>query len=69
VAPGVPLERLFDTARIVTGRRGMSFSALEEQLFLGLHEQTRLERERALQRARGTREDRWPVAYSSEKAS
>ena len=69
VAPGAPLDQLFETARIVMGRRGMTFSALEEQLFLGLHEQTRLERERILQRARGNREERWPVSCPTEKAS
>jgi UDP-N-acetylglucosamine diphosphorylase/glucosamine-1-phosphate N-acetyltransferase len=69
VAPGPPLDQLFQTARIVMGRRGMIFSALEEQLFLDLHEQTCLERERTLQRARGHREDRWPVASPVEKAS
>ncbi|HMB08399.1 MAG TPA: hypothetical protein VKP69_32290, partial [Isosphaeraceae bacterium] len=50
VAPGLPLERMFATARIVKGRRGQAFSAVEEQLYLDLYEQTRLERERTYQR-------------------
>ncbi|MBV8606969.1 MAG: hypothetical protein JO034_05830, partial [Singulisphaera sp.] len=50
VAPGLPLEQLFATARIVKGRRGQAFSAVEEQLYLDLYEQTRLERERTYQR-------------------
>jgi UDP-N-acetylglucosamine diphosphorylase/glucosamine-1-phosphate N-acetyltransferase len=56
VAPGSPLDRLFETARVVKGRRGQEFTAAEEQLFLDLYEQTRLERERALLRA-GLRDD------------
>jgi len=51
VAPGAPLNRLFATARIVKGRRGHVFSAVEEQLYLDLYEQTRLERERTYQRS------------------
>ena len=50
VAPGLPLERLLATARIVKGRRGQAFSAVEEQRYLDLYEQTRLERERTYQR-------------------
>ncbi|HMB06535.1 MAG TPA: hypothetical protein VKP69_22715, partial [Isosphaeraceae bacterium] len=53
VAPGFPLERMFATARIVKGRRGQVFSALEEELYLELYERTRLERERASQRLSG----------------
>jgi hypothetical protein len=52
VAQGFPLEQMFATVRIVKGRRGQVFSAVEEQLYLDLYEQTRLERERACQRAR-----------------
>jgi UDP-N-acetylglucosamine diphosphorylase/glucosamine-1-phosphate N-acetyltransferase len=52
VAQGFPLEQMFATVRIVKGRRGQVFSAVEEQLYLDLHEQTRLERERTCQRAR-----------------
>jgi hypothetical protein len=33
VAPGFSLEQLFDTARTVKGRRGQTFSAVEEQLY------------------------------------
>ena len=58
VAPGLPLEQLFATARIVKGRRGQAFSAVEEQLYLDLYEQTRLERERTYQRHIERRGDR-----------
>jgi UDP-N-acetylglucosamine diphosphorylase/glucosamine-1-phosphate N-acetyltransferase len=62
VAPGFPLEQMFATARTVKGRRGQEFTAVEEQLYLDLYEQTRLERERAFQRAGDARGDRWPVS-------
>ncbi len=63
VAPGFPIEQMFATARIVKGRRGQVFSPIEEQLYLDLYEQTRLERERAFQRAHDHhRGDRWPTA-------
>jgi hypothetical protein len=39
-----------------------SRQAVEEQLHLNLYEQTRLERERAFQMARGHQGDTWPVA-------
>ncbi|MBV8555505.1 MAG: hypothetical protein JO116_08060, partial [Planctomycetaceae bacterium] len=58
VAPGLPLEQLFATARIVKGRRGQVFSAVEEQLYLDLYERTRLERERTYQRHVERRGDR-----------
>jgi UDP-N-acetylglucosamine diphosphorylase/glucosamine-1-phosphate N-acetyltransferase len=61
VAPGFSLEQLFATARIVLGRRGQVFREVEEQLYLDLYEQTRLERERALFRAGDRRIDHWPV--------
>ena len=62
VAPGFPLDQMFATARIVMGRRGRTFTPTEEQLYLDLYEQTRLERERAFQRAdERHRGDRWPV--------
>ncbi len=53
---------MFATARIVMGRRGQTFTAVEEQLYLDLYEQTRLERERAFQKANDRRGDHWPVA-------
>ena len=62
VAPGFPLGQMFATARTVKGRRGQEFTAAEEALYLDLYEQTRLERERAFQRAADRREDRWPVS-------
>ncbi len=61
VAPGFPLDQMFATARIVMGRRGQEFTCVEEQLYLDLYEQTRLERERAFQKANERRGDRWPV--------
>ncbi len=62
VAAGFPLEQMFATARIVKGRRKQVFSDVEEQLYLNLYEQTRLERERAFQKANDRRDDRWPVS-------
>lgn len=62
VAPGFPLEQMFATARTVKGRRGQAFCEVEEQLYVDLYEQTRLERERAFQRANERRGDSWPVA-------
>ena len=61
VAPGFPLDQMFVTARTVKGRRGQEFSLVEEQLFLDLYEQTRLERERAFHRSQQRREDPWPT--------
>ena len=55
VAPGFPLDQIFETARTVMGRRGKVFGEDEEQLYLALYEQTRLERERAFQRRRAPR--------------
>ncbi|MBV8078274.1 MAG: hypothetical protein JO284_17825, partial [Planctomycetaceae bacterium] len=62
VAPGLPLEQLFATARIVMGRRGQVFSEAEEHLYLDLYERTRLERERAFQKAHDRRSEGWPVS-------
>jgi UDP-N-acetylglucosamine diphosphorylase/glucosamine-1-phosphate N-acetyltransferase len=62
VAPGFPLDQMFATARIVTGRRGRTFTELDEQLYLDLYEQTRLERERAFQRSHDRRDGRWPIS-------
>jgi len=56
------LDHLFATARTVMGRRDRVFTEAEEQLYLDLHEQTRLERERAWQKAHDRGNDRWPVA-------
>ena len=47
VAPGFPLERMLATAGTVMGRRGQALTEAEQQLYLELYEQTRLERERA----------------------
>jgi UDP-N-acetylglucosamine diphosphorylase/glucosamine-1-phosphate N-acetyltransferase len=47
VAPGFTLEQMFATARTVMGRRGQALTEAEQQLYLDLYEQTRLERERA----------------------
>ncbi len=62
VAPGFPLEQMFATARTVTGRRNQVFTEADEHLYLDLYEQTRLERERAYQRAHDRRSDHWPVS-------
>ncbi len=62
VAQGFSLEQLFATARTVTARRNLTFTEVEEQLYLDLYEQTRLERERAYQRAHDRRFDHWPVS-------
>ena len=63
VAPGFPLEQMFATARIVMGRRGKEFTEVEEHLYLDLYEQTRLERERAFQKAQDRKVgEHWPVA-------
>jgi UDP-N-acetylglucosamine diphosphorylase/glucosamine-1-phosphate N-acetyltransferase len=62
VAPGFPLEKMFETARIVKSRRGQQFTAAEEDLYRDLYKQTLLERERAFQRGADRRGDRWPVA-------
>jgi UDP-N-acetylglucosamine diphosphorylase / glucose-1-phosphate thymidylyltransferase / UDP-N-acetylgalactosamine diphosphorylase / glucosamine-1-phosphate N-acetyltransferase / galactosamine-1-phosphate N-acetyltransferase len=61
VAPGFSLDQLFATARVVKGRRGQEFTATEEQLFLELFERTRLQRERAFQKANDRRNDGWPL--------
>jgi UDP-N-acetylglucosamine diphosphorylase/glucosamine-1-phosphate N-acetyltransferase len=65
VAPGFALDKLFDTARTVTGRRGKTFGEADEQLYAALYEQTRFERERALQRSAHRRGDQWPVVQSA----
>jgi UDP-N-acetylglucosamine diphosphorylase/glucosamine-1-phosphate N-acetyltransferase len=62
VAPGFPLDQMFQTARTVKGRRGQTFSPIEEQVYLDLYERTRLERERAFQRSSDHRAGSWPVA-------
>lgn len=64
VAPGFTLDQLFATARTVKGRRGQSFTALEEQFYHDLYERTRLERERAFQRSA----DRGPWARQASAA-
>lgn len=67
VAQGFSLEQMFHTARIVKGRRGLVFSELEEQLYRELHDQTRLERERAFQRWADRRGDHWPVTPAAAR--
>ena len=62
VAPGIPLERMLATAKTVMGRRGKVLTEVEEQLYGDLYEQTRLERERAVQKTYDHRSDRWPIA-------
>jgi UDP-N-acetylglucosamine diphosphorylase/glucosamine-1-phosphate N-acetyltransferase len=62
VAQGFPLEQLFATARTVLARRDQVFTDLDEQLYVDLYEQTRLERERAWQRAHDYRSDHWAIS-------
>jgi UDP-N-acetylglucosamine diphosphorylase/glucosamine-1-phosphate N-acetyltransferase len=63
IAPGFPLEQMFATAAIVMGRRGQEFTEVEEQLYLNLYEQTRLERERAFQKSQDRKTgEYWPIA-------
>jgi UDP-N-acetylglucosamine diphosphorylase/glucosamine-1-phosphate N-acetyltransferase len=65
VAPGFPLDKMFETARIVMGRRGKTFGDADEQLYTTLYEQTRLERERAFQRNAMRLGDHWPIAQAA----
>ena len=65
VAPGFPLDKLFETARTVMSRRGKVFGEAEEHLYATLYEQTRLERERAFHRAATRRGDHWPIAQAA----
>jgi UDP-N-acetylglucosamine diphosphorylase / glucose-1-phosphate thymidylyltransferase / UDP-N-acetylgalactosamine diphosphorylase / glucosamine-1-phosphate N-acetyltransferase / galactosamine-1-phosphate N-acetyltransferase len=65
VGPGFSLDQMFATARMVMSRRGKTFSEAEEQLYLQLFEQTRLERERAFHRAHNQRAEFWPVAQAA----
>lgn len=67
VAPGFSVEQLFETARTVMGRRGRVFTEEEQQLYLALYDQTRLERERAYQRDKDRRGDSWPVAQAARR--
>ena len=57
---GFGLEELFATARVVMGRRGREFDAVQEQLYLDLYERTRLERRAGL--AEDPRPPRRPLA-------
>jgi UDP-N-acetylglucosamine diphosphorylase / glucose-1-phosphate thymidylyltransferase / UDP-N-acetylgalactosamine diphosphorylase / glucosamine-1-phosphate N-acetyltransferase / galactosamine-1-phosphate N-acetyltransferase len=65
VAPGFPLEQMFETARTVKGRRGLEFNGVEEQFYLDLYEQTRLERERAFQKTRERRNEHWATTAAA----
>jgi UDP-N-acetylglucosamine diphosphorylase/glucosamine-1-phosphate N-acetyltransferase len=60
VSPGFEMGRLLATARTVNERRGRTFTAAQEQLYKDLIDRTRLERERALQKAK-SRDDGWAV--------
>ncbi|MHC5538971.1 putative sugar nucleotidyl transferase, partial [Singulisphaera rosea] len=68
VAPGSPLESMFETARTVMARRGQHFTDVEEHLYLDLYEQTRLERERAWQRNYDRRIDPWPLGLRNPRS-
>ncbi len=65
VAQGFPLGTSFETARIVMSRRGREFTAVDEAFYRRIHEQTRLERERAIQRASVRSPGHWPIARAS----
>jgi len=65
VSPSFSLEQMFATARTVMSRRGKTFNEAEEQLYLQLFEQTRLERERAFYRAHDHRAEYWPAAQAA----
>jgi UDP-N-acetylglucosamine diphosphorylase/glucosamine-1-phosphate N-acetyltransferase len=67
VAPGFSLDQMFATARIVKSRRGQSFTETEEALYRMLHEHTRLERERAFQRANERRGDSWGLPAAAQR--
>ena len=67
VSPGFPMERLFETAQVVMGRRGQTFSEAEQQLYSSLYDQTRLERERAFHREKERHGDGWPVSAPSRR--
>lgn len=56
VAPGFPLDQMFNTARIVKSRRGQTFTDTEETLYRALYESTRPERERAFLKYRDKHE-------------
>ena len=43
VVPGFPLDKLFETARTVMGRRGQVFGESLQQMYTQLYDQTRLE--------------------------
>ncbi len=62
VAPGFPLDQMFETARTVKGRRNQRFCEVEEQLFRELYEKTQVERERAFHKHRDRPRDHWPLA-------
>ncbi len=54
IASSWELDKLFETARVVKGRRGLEFTPTEERFYRDLHERTRLERERLYLRAANT---------------
>jgi hypothetical protein len=64
VAQGAPIERLFQTARLIKGRRGREFTEVDERLYRDVFEQTRLERARALQKQQQSRPARQPIAVA-----
>ena len=65
VAPGFPLEKLFETARTVVGRRGKTLDEADGYLYTILYEHTSLERERAFHRGASRCADTWPVAQAT----
>ena len=65
VASGFPLDKLFETARTVMGRRGQVFGEALEQMYTQLYDQTRLERESAFHRGASRHSDVWPISRAS----
>jgi hypothetical protein len=51
VTAGLTLEQLIETARIMTLRHGGEFTEAKKEFYRQLFDRTRLERERAFQRA------------------
>ena len=56
---------MFETAQIVMSRRGKTFTETDEQLYLGLYEQTRSSASVRSTAAHDRRADFWPVAQAA----
>jgi UDP-N-acetylglucosamine diphosphorylase / glucose-1-phosphate thymidylyltransferase / UDP-N-acetylgalactosamine diphosphorylase / glucosamine-1-phosphate N-acetyltransferase / galactosamine-1-phosphate N-acetyltransferase len=60
VVPGLSLDQLFDTARIVMSRRGQAFSKVVDDLYRYIYHCTRIVREQTFQKAHDRRAERRP---------